>query len=203
MKKLLFKILFVFMLSIVSMYANKVSDFEVLDFYNNLDQETKRAVYELYGTDQPTLEQKRQIYSLYEAEQEGKRKTGKSANERINDFLELAKKSIEEVLKDEYIIKEYKNLKDTKIDFNYKEGMLEECLVRLGEENSVSFLVLVYLILDKINQKISKQNQALVVDKFKDILFISIHYYYNRILTSSNLMNKLKDFSKLVDRAKF
>ncbi|WP_233421654.1 hypothetical protein [Borreliella bissettiae] len=81
--------------------------------------------------------------------------------------------------------------------------MLEECLVRLGEENSVSFLVLVYLILDKINQKISKQNQALVVDKFKDILFISIHYYYNRILTSSNLMNKLKDFSKLVDRAKF
>ncbi|WP_421115141.1 DUF643 domain-containing protein (plasmid) [Borreliella andersonii] len=203
MKKLLFKILFVFMLSIVSMYANKVSDFEVLDFYNNLDQETKKAVYEFYGTDQPTLEQKRQIYSLYEAEQEGKRKTGKSANERINDFLELAKKSIEEVLKDEYIIKEHKSLKNAKVDFSYKEGMLEKCLERLGEENSSGFLFLVYGILDKINQKISKQSQAPVVDEFKDILFISIHYYYNRIFTSNNLMKALKDFSELVDRAKF
>ncbi|ACK75241.1 DUF643 domain-containing protein [Borreliella burgdorferi] len=203
MKKLLSKILFVFMLSITSMYANKVSDFEVLDFYNNLDQESKKAAYELYGTDQLTLEQKRQIYSLYEAEQEGKRKTGKSVNERINDFLELAEKSIEEVLKDEYIIKEYKSLKNTKIDFSYKEGMLKECLVKLGEENSFGFLVLVYTILDKINKKISKQSQALVVDKFKDILFMSIHYYYNKIFTSNNLIDKLKDFSKLVDRAKF
>ncbi len=136
----------------------KFLDFEVLDFYNNLDQESKKAAYELYGTDQLTLEQKRQIYSLYEAEQEGKRKTGKSVNERINDFLELAEKSIEEVLKDEYIIKEYKSLKNTKIDFSYKEGMLKECLVKLGEENSFGFLVLVYTILDRLIKKY--QNRA-------------------------------------------
>ncbi len=188
------------MLSITSMYANKVSDFEVLDFYNNLDQESKKAAYELYGTDQLTLEQKRQIYSLYEAEQEGKRKTGKSVNERINDFLELAEKSIEEVLKDEYIIKEYKSLKNTKIDFSYKEGMLEKCLERLGEDKSIEFLIFVCQILNGIREKVSELDfQIDAIKEFRDILFLSIHYYDKRLFTSKNLMNEMKYFFEKVE----
>ncbi len=77
MKKLLSKILFVFMLSITSMYANKVSDFEVLDFYNNLDQESKKAAYELYGTDQLTLEQKDKYIAFMKQNKKEKEKLEK------------------------------------------------------------------------------------------------------------------------------
>ncbi|WP_418905535.1 DUF643 domain-containing protein [Borreliella japonica] len=48
-----------------NMHANKVSD-----FYDNLDQKSKKAIPRLYRTDQPTMRQKRRIYKNYKAIQE-------------------------------------------------------------------------------------------------------------------------------------
>ncbi|WP_233709176.1 DUF643 domain-containing protein [Borreliella bavariensis] len=81
------------------MHTNKVSD-----FYDNLDQESKKAIHELYRTDQPTQEQKKQIYSFNLAAQD----------------LETVKIFIKDILKDEYIIKKRENDFENRVDFSYK-----------------------------------------------------------------------------------
>ncbi|WP_215536804.1 DUF643 domain-containing protein [Borreliella bavariensis] len=176
-----------------NMHANKVSD-----FYDNLDKKTKKEIDKLYRTDQATLEQKRQIYSAYELIQEYKRKTGKSIYEVINDTLGPEKEFIKEVLKDKYLIKKHSS-KNIKVDFSYKEEMLEECLDRLGEDKSINFLLFVHRILQNINQKISKQKRIYMIIEFAYFLFINIHYYDKKIFTSKNLINAVKGFSKIIE----
>ncbi|WP_419255378.1 DUF643 domain-containing protein, partial [Borreliella afzelii] len=79
-------------------YIDNMHVNEVSDFYDNLDKETKKVIHKLYRTTQPTLGQKRRIYSTCEAIQEYKRKTGKSINEIVNDIVKPTKKFIKDVL---------------------------------------------------------------------------------------------------------
>ncbi len=180
------------------MHANKVSD-----FYDNLDRETKKEIHNLYRTTQPTLGQKRRIYSTYETIQEYKRKTGKSINEIVNDIVKPTKKFIKDVLKDkcviDNVIDKHKNSQNIKVDFSYREEMLEECLVKLGEDKSATFLLYVHIILDNMNQEILNPESLLVINPFIDTLFTSMHYYDKGIFTSNNLIKRIKKFLKHIE----
>ncbi|WP_233709513.1 DUF643 domain-containing protein [Borreliella bavariensis] len=55
-------------------------------------------------------------------------KTGKKI------LLEAKKEFIKDALKEKNLIKKFKSFK---VDFSYKEGMLEEYLERAGEEKSI------------------------------------------------------------------
>ncbi|WP_215536789.1 DUF643 domain-containing protein [Borreliella bavariensis] len=174
------------------MHANKISD-----FYDNLCKKSKNEIKEidslinkLYVTNQITLEQKRQIYSAFERMQKYVIKTGKKI------ILEAEKEFVKDTLKEKNLIKKFKSFK---VDFRYKKGMLEKCLERLGEDKSIEFLIFVYKILHKIIEKVSEQYQLDAIKEFRDILFLSIHYYDKRLFTSRNLMNEMKDFSEKVE----
>ncbi|WP_425337256.1 DUF643 domain-containing protein [Borreliella tanukii] len=83
------------------------------------------------------------------------------------------------------------------MNYSYKEGMLEKCLEKLGDDESINFLFFVSFIFYKIVRKVSKRNQPHAIEEFKDMLFISIHYYDKGIFTSNNFMNEVKYFYKL------
>ncbi|MBB5141891.1 DUF643 domain-containing protein [Borreliella afzelii] len=181
-------------------YIDNMHVNEVSDFYDNLDKETKKEIHKLYRTTQPTLGQKRRIYSTYEAIQEYKRKTGKSINEIVNDIVKPTKKFIKDVLKDkcviDNVIDKHKNSQNIKVDFSYREEMLEECLVKLGEDKSANFLLYVHIILDNMNQEILNPEPLHVINPFIDTLFTSMHYYDKGIFTSNNLIKRIKKFLK-------
>ncbi|ACO38058.1 conserved hypothetical protein (plasmid) [Borreliella burgdorferi Bol26] len=184
------KILFIYILSRVMMNINEISD-----FYDNLYKKTKKEIdkliNKLYLTSQITLKQKRQIYSAVEKMQKYVIKTGKSV------FLESEKEFVKDTLKRKNLIKKFKSFK---VDFSYKEGMLEKCLERLGEDKSIEFLIFVCQILNGIREKVSEIDfQIDAIKEFRDILFLSIHYYDKRLFTSKNLMNEMKYFSEKVE----
>ncbi|WP_418909517.1 DUF643 domain-containing protein (plasmid) [Borreliella sinica] len=141
---------------------------KVFDFYDVLDNLTKR-----------------ERSSVYEA---------------INGPLEPVKEFIKKVLKDKYLIEKYRNSKNVEINYSYKEGMLEKCLEKLEEDKYASgkFLLFVNKIFYNIIRRISERNQPHVIEKFRDMLFISIHYYDKEIFTSNNLMDEMKYFYKLI-----
>ncbi|MBB6043652.1 DUF643 domain-containing protein (plasmid) [Borreliella yangtzensis] len=149
------------------MHVNKV-----FDFYNVLDNLTKRE--------------------------------RNSAYEAINEPLEPVKEFIKGVLKDRYLIEKYRSSKNVEINYSYKEGMLEKCLGKLEEDKyaSVNFLLFVNKIFYKIIRKVSKRNQPYAIEEFKDMLFMSVHYYDKGIFTSNNFMNEMKNFYKLI-RSRF
>ncbi|XPC98101.1 DUF643 domain-containing protein (plasmid) [Borreliella japonica] len=158
------------------MHANKFSD-----FYDNLDKKTKKEIHKLYRTTQPTLGQKKQIYSFYLAAQD----------------LETVKIFIKDILKDEYIIKERENDFENRVDFSYKEGILEDCLEKLGETKSYMFLLFVYGAIYKLKQGL-KRGQMVDLNSFADVLFTSIHSYDKGVYTSNKLVNTIKGFYKLI-----
>ncbi|WP_419261210.1 DUF643 domain-containing protein [Borreliella afzelii] len=158
------------------MHANKVSD-----FYDNLDKETKKEIHKLYKTTQPTQEQKKQIYSFY----------------LIAQDLETVKIFIKDILKDEYIIKERENDFENRVDFSYKEGILEDCLEKLGKTKSNMFLVFVHDIIYKLKQEL-KRGQTVALNSFVVVLFTSIHSYDKGVYTSNKLVNTIKGFYKLI-----
>ncbi|WP_418909479.1 DUF643 domain-containing protein (plasmid) [Borreliella sinica] len=145
-----------------NMYVNKVSD-----FYDILDQETKKEIYIAY--------------------------------EIIDNPLgPTTKEFIKGVLKDRYLIGKYISFRNVEINYSYKEGMLEKCLEKLGEDRSISFLFFIGDIFYQIIRKVSKRNQPHVIEKFKDMLFMSMHYYDKGIFTSNDFMNEMKYFYKLI-----
>ncbi|AAF07690.2 conserved hypothetical protein (plasmid) [Borreliella burgdorferi B31] len=167
---------------------------EISNFYDNLSEDLKKSINKLYETEQATQEQKSQMYSSYKAAQEYGIKTGKSTEEIINDIIDPTKKIIKDVLKNKYLIQKYKNSKNMQVDYSDKKGMLKKCLKKLGEYDSMIFLGAVYGILNHIYQKVSKQYQLIMINEFKDILFIRIHNYDKRIFTSDDLIKTIKDF---------
>ncbi|WP_420807315.1 hypothetical protein [Borreliella mayonii] len=68
------------------------------------------------------------------------------------------------------------------------------CLKKLGEYDSMVFLGAAYGILNDINQKVPKRYQLIIINEFKDILFVSIHNYDKRIFTSYDLIKTIRDF---------
>lgn len=115
-------------------------------------------------------------------------KTGKKI------LLEAKKEFIKDALKEKNLIKKFKSFK---VDFSYKEGMLEKYLERAEEEKSIEFLIFVYKIFHKIREKVLDLDYQLnAIKEFRDILFLSIHYYDKRLFISNNLMNEMKDFSE-------
>ncbi|WP_235684956.1 DUF643 domain-containing protein [Borreliella yangtzensis] len=158
------------------MHANKV-----FDFYDNLDQEIKKELFKVYKTDQLTQEQKKQIYIIYEVMQD----------------LETVKIFIKDILKDKYIIKKHKNHFKNRFNFSYKEGLLEDCLEKLGETKSYMFLGFVHDIICNIKQY-PKREQPFTMNSFADILFLSIHGYDKGVYTSNKLVNKIKSVYKFI-----
>ncbi|WP_233709555.1 hypothetical protein [Borreliella bavariensis] len=69
---------------------------------------------------------------------------------------------------------------------------------KLGEDKSIDFLFFVSYIFYKIIRKVSKRNQPHAIEEFKDMLFMSIHYYDKGIFTSNNFMHKVQYFYKLI-----
>ncbi|WP_210369947.1 DUF643 domain-containing protein, partial [Borreliella garinii] len=69
------------------------------------------------------------------------------------------KEFIKGVLKDGYLIEKYRSSKNVEINYSYKEGILEKCLEKLGEDKSIDFLFFVSYIFYKIIRKVSKRNQ--------------------------------------------
>ncbi|WP_233709417.1 DUF643 domain-containing protein [Borreliella bavariensis] len=121
------------------------------------------------------------------------------AYEIINDPLgPPTKEFIKGVLKDRYLIEKYRSSKNVEINYSYKEGILEKCLEKLGEDKSIDFLFFVSYIFYKIIRKVSKRNQLHAIEEFKDMLFMSIHYYDKGIFTSNNFMHEVKYFYKLI-----
>ncbi|MBB6032121.1 hypothetical protein HNR35_001124 [Borreliella spielmanii] len=120
------------------------------------------------------------------------------AYEIINDPLgPPTKEFIKRVLKDRYLIEKYRSSKNVEINYSYKEGIVEKCLEKLGEDKSIDFLFLVSSIFYKIIRKVSKRNQLHAIEEFKDMLFMSIHYYDKEIFTSNNFMHEVQYFYKL------
>ncbi|XPC97852.1 DUF643 domain-containing protein (plasmid) [Borreliella japonica] len=158
------------------MHANKVSD-----FYDNSDKKVKKKLFKVYKADQLTQKRKKQIYNIYEA---------------VKD-LETVKIFIKNILKNEYIIKERENAHGNRVDFSYKEGILEDCLERLGETKFYTFLLFVYGVICKIKQY-PKQNQTFFMNIFVDILFTSMHSYNRGILTSNKFIERMEDCFKVV-----
>ncbi|WP_233464688.1 DUF643 domain-containing protein [Borreliella bavariensis] len=122
-----------------------------------------------------------------------------SAYEAINGALEPSKELIKGVLKDKYLIKKYRSSKNIEVNYSYKEGILEKCLEKLGEDKSINFLIFVNNIVYKIIRRTSERNQPHVIEEFRDMLFMSIHYYDKGIFTSNNLMDEMKYFFKLIN----
>ncbi|WP_215539904.1 DUF643 domain-containing protein [Borreliella bavariensis] len=121
------------------------------------------------------------------------------AYEIINDPLgPPTKEFIKGVLKDRYLIEKYRSSKNVEINYSYKEGILEKCLEKLGEDKSIDFFFFVSYIFYKIIRKVSKRNQLHAIEEFKDMLFMSIHYYDKGIFTSNNFMHEVKYFYKLI-----
>ncbi|WP_231929946.1 MULTISPECIES: hypothetical protein [Borreliella] len=60
--------------------------------------------------------------------------------------------------------------------------MLEKCLERLEEDKSVNFLLFVHEIFYKIIRRALERNKPHVIEKFRDMLFISIHYMTREFL---------------------
>ncbi|WP_215538222.1 DUF643 domain-containing protein, partial [Borreliella bavariensis] len=84
-------------------------------------------------------------------------------------------------------------------NYSYKEGILEKCLEKLGEDKSINFLIFVNNIVYKIIRRTSERNQPHVIEEFRDMLFMSIHYYDKGIFTSNNLIDEMKYFFKLIN----
>ncbi|WP_183221554.1 DUF643 domain-containing protein [Borreliella yangtzensis] len=160
------------------MHANKV-----FDFYDNSAKKVKKKLFKVYKTDQLTQERKKQICNIYEAVQD----------------LETVKIFIKDILKDKYIIKEYENAYENRIDFSYKDGILEDCLEKLGKTKSNTVLVFVYGIICKIKQY-PKIDQPFAMNSFVDILFLVMHNYDKGGYTSNNLVNTIKGFYKLIKK---
>ncbi|WP_233709514.1 hypothetical protein [Borreliella bavariensis] len=58
-------------------------------------------------------------------------------------------------------------------------------------------MIFVYKIFHKIREKVLDLDYQLnAIKEFRDILFLSIHYYDKRLFISNNLMNEMKDFSE-------
>ncbi|WP_233709292.1 hypothetical protein [Borreliella bavariensis] len=53
-------------------------------------------------------------------------------------------------------------------------------------------MIFVNNIVYKIIRRTSERNQPHVIEEFRDMLFMSIHYYDKGILTSNNLMDEMK-----------
>lgn len=159
-----------------NMHVNKVSD-----FYDNSDKKVKKELFKVYKTDKLTKKRKKQIYNIYEA---------------VQDF-KTVKIFIKNILKNEYIIKECENAHGNRVDFSYKEGILEDCLEKLGEAKFYTFLLFVYGVICKIKQY-PKQNQTFFMNIFVDILFTSMHSYVKGVCTSNKLVETMEDCFKVV-----